>query len=346
VNAIGLVVLILWIEGTAITAVVAYLIGYALYTRYASRRRAKRLSQAHAIIAEHLEDQTMPDARLEALRRLSGSEQIRVFFDMADYVGDAERHWLGELAVRLGLIASALGRTRSGRWWRRLSGARILSLVGAEPETMQALLADPNAMVRAQAAAYVARYPTTLGIDGLIAMLGDRGALCRFSAKDALMRLGSRAIPAVVTMLGDPIAPQTIPLLEVACATASHEHLPAAIAHIDDPRAEVRELVARLLRGIGGRDPTARLVTLLTDESATVREAAAEALGSLNHWPSAVRISRLLDDPVARVRLSAAAALDHLGPPGELLLRRSLARGSEAASTAARRVLDAPETVA
>ena len=349
-SATSIVVLVLWIEGTAIGLALTSILGYALFTRYAVRRRDARLSRARGIIAAHLEDLDIPPAQLAELRRLPRRELIRLYFDVAPSVGEAERRWLQRLAGTLGLLVTARDRTQSSRWWMRLSGSRLLSLVGADPEVMYRLLDDPDSIVRAQAASFVALYPNPAGIEGLVAMLGDADAICRFASMDALMRLGARATPIVVARLAEPVGATTISLLEVACATASHEHMPAALAHIADPRPDARFLVARLLRGIGGPAAADQLTALLRDGSESVREAAAEALGFLNHWPAAPAVAALLNDSVSSVRLSAAGALDRLGPPGELLLRRAKSRGTETASAAARRILDdasrAPTTLA
>lgn len=339
-SATEAVLRILWIEGTALILAMGAIIGYAVYSRHATRRRNARLSRARAIIAARLERREIPPEDLAALSRLPRAELIRLYFDIAPSVGDAERAWLRELAEQLGLVALARRRAGAKQWWRRLSASRLLTLIGAESGILQRMLKDRDAQVRAQAATYVAAHPTPEGLSGLIEMLGDEAAICRFAAKDALMRLGPHGTAIVVARLAEHAGPRTIPLLEVAAATASHDHLPAAMAHLADPRATARLLVARLLRGIGGPVASEKLLELLDDPDESVRETAAEALGYLSHWPGAGRIAKLLDDPVSSVRLAAANALGQLGPPGELLLRRARLRGSAHASLAAGRVLE------
>lgn len=345
-TAVDLVVIILWIEGTALAGVMAFILGYAIWSRRAAQERERRLSAARGIVAIHLEDGVIPADQMASLRELSMSEQVRLFYDVGSNVGDVERRWLRQLADDLGLIDKTVARTRSPLWWKRLSGSRTLTVLGAEPGVMHGLLADREPMVRVQAAAYIAQHPTPAGIDALIAMLADDLASCRFAAKDALMRLGARAAPLIIARLDDHAEPRVVPLLEVACATASHGYMQSAVGRLSDPRPEVRLLVARLLRGIGGPAAADYLVELAIDESERVRETAIEALGFLNHWPASAAIGRMLDDPVSRVRLSAAVALDRLGPTGELLLRRARAKGSEVASAAARRILDDPSRAA
>jgi hypothetical protein len=340
VSATDIVLLVLRVEGIAIAVAVLSVIGYAVFSRYATRRRNARLTLARGIIAAHLERPELPASDLAVLAKLRRSEMIRLYFEITPSMGDAERTWLRELAGELGLLALARERIRAREWWRRLSGARLLTLVGAEPGLMHRSLRDRDPRVRAQAAAYAAAYPTPDGIGGLVEMLGDGAAICRFAAKDALMRLGRRATSMVVARLAERDDPRAIALLEIAGATASHDHLPAAMAHRDDPRPAARLLVARLLRGIGGPVAAEALVTMLADADESVREAAAEALGYLNHWPASAAIARLLDDPASSVRLASAGSLGQLGPPGELLLRRARLRGSPHAAIAAGRILE------
>ena len=341
-SAVDLVLIILWVEGMAVLLAVVAVVGYALFTRYESRRRRARLTRARAMLARHFEDRSIDATEMTTLRLLSRSEVIRLYVDVASNVGGSEREWLRAVAIELGLIDEAIARTRSRRWWMRLSGARLLTLTGAEPEVMRQLLNDPEAIVRAQAAGYVAQEPSADGVAGVIGMLGDPSALPRFAAKDALMRLGATATPLIVSRLGNLDDARTISLLEVATATASHAYMATAFAHVTDRRAEVRRLVARLFRGMGGAVAAAALTDMLRDDADVVREAAAEALGFLNYWPASPTVAGLLDDSVSRVRLAAALSLDRLGPPGELLLRRARVRGSNVAAMAARRILDDP----
>lgn len=339
-TATELVLLILAIEGVALVAALIIIFGYAVWSTRTRRSRARRLTAARAIIATHVESQRVPRDHMLMLASLSRDDQLRLFVELAPSIGDAGRAWLRALATELGLLDDAIRQARSSRWWTRLVGARLLTIIDADPQTMHPMLADDEPMIRAQIAGYVAQHPTPEGIDALIGMLAAPDAIVRFAAKDGLMRLGAAASPTLVSRLRDPADPQIIPLLEVACATATHAYMTAATAYHRDGRPEVRLLVARLLRGIGGPAAAEHLTRMASDTAPKVREAAIEALGHLNHWTASPVIAKLLDDPVARVRLSAALALDRLGPTGELLLRRAKGKGSERAAAAASRILD------
>lgn len=341
-RATELVLLVLAVEGVALGAALVVIFGYAVWSKRTRSLRARRLTAARAIIATHVESQRVPREQMLMLASLSRDDQLRLFVELAPSIGDAERGWLRAVATELGLLEDSIRQTRSPRWWTRLVGARLLTIVNADPKTMHPMLADEEPMVRAQVAGYVAQHPTLEGIDALIGMLAAPDAIVRFAAKDGLMRLGAAASPTLVSRLRDPADPQIIPLLEVACVTATHAYMAAATLHHRDERPEVRLLVARLLRGIGGPAAGEHLTRMASDTAPKVREAAIEALGHLNHWIASPVIAKLLDDPVARVRLSAALALDQLGPTGELLLRRAKGKGSERAATAASRILDDP----
>jgi HEAT repeat protein len=337
-----LVLLIIEIEGVALAITLATIFGYALWSRAARESRAKRLATGRAIIASRLEAKTIRPDQMQQLRFLPQGDQVRLFFEIAPSVGEVERAWLRGVAAQLGVLQHATDLSRASQWWDRLSGARMLTFLDASTDVMLPLFRDADPMVRSQAANYVSQHPTHAGIEAVIRLLADKDALCRYAAKDALMRLGAAAAPAVISRLRNPHDPQMLPLLEVACATATHAYMPAAEAHLDDRRADVRLLVTRLLRGIGGPAAAEYLMKLAADPDAKVRESAVEALGYLNHWVASPIVAALLDDPVSRVRLAAALALNQLGPTGELLLRRAKTRGSERAQAAASRILDDP----
>ena len=336
------VVLILGIEGIVLALILAVIFVNAIWSRRARAARERRLSVARAIIATRLESKQLAPEDVAMLRALPGSDQRRLLFEVAPSVGESERAWLRQIAMDLGVFGTATTELRSSLWHVRLRASRLLTLVDADPDVMHPLLLDRDANVRAQGASYIAQHPTAGDIHALIGMLGDPEALCRFAAKDALMRLGGSASAVMLSRLANPEDPEIIPMLEVACVTASHDYLETAIRHLDHPSAAVRLLIARLLRGIGGREAADHLVRLTADPAPRVREAAAEALGYLNHWTASGPVAKLLEDPESRVRLAAALALDQLGPTGELLLRRSKMKGSERAAAAASRILDDP----
>lgn len=341
-KATALVIYILWFEGVAAFLVLAFILGYAVVSRRRRAFKETRLAPARALLARHLEDRTLSPDELTALRDLSVPEVIRLFFVVAPSVGLVEREWLREVAVTIGLVANARARTEAEEWWVRLSGARFLTLVGAEPALMEGLARDPHETVRAASASFLAQYPSAGAVETLFVMLDDLSAVARFAARDALMRLGTRAIRGIAGRLAEADERHAIVLLQIACAAPSHEYIAAASIRRSDASAKVRTLVARLFRGMGGEFATAQLTEMLNDTDAAVREAAVEALGFLNHWVSSPMVAACLEDGSSRVRLTAAQALDRFGAPGELFLRRAIVRGSAVAAAAAQRIMEDP----
>ena len=200
-SATGLVAYILWIEGGVVLVGLTGILGYAVYSRRRTRVREARLVPARALLARHLEDRTLSAPDVAALRNLSAPDVIRLFFVVAPSVGLVERAWLREVAVTLGLVDNARARTEAEEWWNRLSGARFLTLVGAEPVVMERLSRDAHPAVRAASAMFLAQYPTTTAVQTLILMLDDTSAVARFAAKDALIRLGVTATSAIAKRL-------------------------------------------------------------------------------------------------------------------------------------------------
>ena len=341
-NATAVVIVLLWVEGGMLLVVLACILGSAFTSRRRMPMREARLRPARGMLAKHFEDHALSGDEIAALRRLPTSDAISLFFVLAPSVGAVERNWLRGVAITLGLVAHARARTKAMAWWTRLSGARFLTLVGAEPGVMEGLSGDAHEDVRASSAIFLAQYPTPTAVDTLITMLDDPSAVPRFAAKDALMRLGAVATPVIAAILPCTDEQHALVLLEIACAAPSHEYIPAAMSRVRDGSAAIRSLVARLLRGMGGAAATAQLVEMLTDVDADVRESAVEALGFLNHWPSAPAVAARLEDASSRVRLAAALALDRFGAPGELFLRRALTRGTDVAVAAASRILADP----
>jgi hypothetical protein len=341
-TASRLVVLVLEVEAALLVITVAAILARALWSRRDERVREEHLLPARRLITRNLDGEQSLGDDIAILRELSRAEQVRLYFDVAGNVGVGERAWLRSLARVIGLQDYAVRLTESHDWWKRLSGARLLTLLDAEPEMILPLLRDERSAVRVQVTQYIAQHPTPEGIDALMRLLSSNDPAARFAAKDALMRLGAEAAPTIISRLRNPQDPQMLPMMEIAAVTATHAYMDAAAANLDNPDPRVRRLVAKLLRNVGGPVAADYHVRILRDPAERLREVVVEAIGFLNHWTASPAVAKLLDDPASRVRLAAARALDCLGPTGELLLRRAKLKGSENASAAARRILDDP----
>ena len=175
-------------------------------------------------------------------------------------------------------------------------------------------------------------------------MLSDASALCRYTARDSLLRLGDSATGPTARFLFSAAPDSVEAALEVSLGLANAVLLPAAQALARNAQTtRARALATRLLGAIGEAESITTLRELLRDDDAEVRMAAADSLGRIADWPSATALELLLDDVDWEVRRHAALALRDLGPPGILVLQRaSRARRGHGADMA-RHVLDLPD---
>lgn len=279
---------------------------------------------------------------LAMLRDLPRGALAELLAETAPSLGGPHKELIVRLAARLGLTESATWLLHSPFWWRRLEGARLLTLVSREPGPLASLARDPHPLLRAQLAEALGLLPSARAAEDLIGMLDDEAGSVRFAAKDSLMRLGALAQGPVARALELGDEADRLALLDIAAAVPDPALLPAAQqqSHAEAPPVRVR--AARLLRAIGAPAALDRLAEMLGDASADVRAAAATALGTAGHWPAASAVARLLDDEAWEVRTAASVALQRLGPPGELLLRRARG-GTGPGAEVARQVLEIAE---
>lgn len=286
---------------------------------------------------------TLSPQQLQLSRRLPRSLQVRLLFDLARNLSGVGRLQLAALAHDLGLITHAELQCGSRFWWRRLQGARLLTLIGAGDEVMPSLLRDPHPTVRAQAADWAASHPTPEVIASLLTLLEDGERFSRFAVQDALLRMGGVAVEQLVGYIyshsGEPVEAA----LTVAIGLSDARFLSPALLRCRDASPEVRAQAASLVGSLGGTQGVEVLTALLHDEAAPVRAAAARAIGKLAHWHAAPKLVALLRDRYWIVRREAGLALRALGAPGILFLRRALSDHDLFAADMARQVLDLPD---
>lgn len=285
----------------------------------------------------------------DVLERLTRRERVRLFNRVAPNLRGRERDWLGELAEQLGLVAYGRKRVRSRFWWRRLRGARLLTLAGRSGDAVLQLADDPSPLVRSQVAEWCGANPSERAVNTLIGMLGDRSQASRFTVRDALVRIGNDAIEPLIEALHRIPVPENeggaephaaVDALAVAHGLGDARLAPAALRLADHPSARVREMAFRALGTAGGHESTDRLEEALGDPDTGARAAAAQALGELGHWQAGPRLVDALRDESWDVRAAAGRALVRIGPPGELLLRRALGARDPFAADMARHALD------
>jgi HEAT repeat protein len=325
----------------ALAGALVMLFGHGAWTRIFDRWSAPRLARARTALYK------APSARqrgveLSALRALPQKLQVRLLSELARSPEGSDRSALATLARESGLLRRAERMAHSRWWWRRLRGARQLTIFGADEILVLSLVRDPHPAVRTQAAELAASHPTPAVINALLDGLEDTAAVCRFAIQDTLLRLGPVAQPALASYLDRGNGTALAAALAVAEGMAEPAFARAAVRLCDDPEPHVRERAVALLGAIGGLDGVEAVRRRLDDAVAAVRAAAARALGQIGHWPAAPAIAALLRDRSWEVRHAAGLSLRDLGSPGLLLLRRSRADGNIFAADMARQVLDLP----
>jgi hypothetical protein len=331
-----------FLEAALLVSALVVIFGHALWLQRSRRRDAALLARAHAALSEMLQrSDAAPDAA-PVVGALSLALRIRLFSDLAVSLSGGAAARLTTLASASGLTAAAERWGRSRWWWRRLRGVRLLTVIGGGTSMVPGLLDDPNPFVRAQAAEWAAAHPTPDVIQRLLGALAGGGQLFRFSAQDALGRIGRQAIDPISDFLATHRGAPTEPVLEVTVGLPDARLLPSALRSAGDAAARVRALAAALLGALGGDQAVAALMRMLADQSTTVRAAAVRALGHLGEWQAAPRIAPLLRDRTWQVRKDTGLTLRRFGAPGMLYLRRAVADADPFAADMAIQMLDLP----
>lgn len=331
------------LQGLLLVSILGFFFGHGLWLIWHKRHCQARWARAQAMVMATLAGAQLPQSERAWLRTIPRRLQIRLLTHLAPSLSGAQKRELTALAQALGLLTWAERRCWSMWWWRRLQGARLLSVLGGSEDIILALLQDREALIRAQAAELAMAQTTPAVVQGVLAMLGDENGLCRFTAQDTLLHLGQAATEPLVHVLSVPNALQVEAALVVAVGLAEPRFCVSALSLCHHAVPRVRALAATLLGALGGREGVEVLTALLADTVPEVRAAAAHALGKLRYWPAAATLAGLLHDTAWSVRHEAGLALRSLGAPGMLFLRRSLQDTDRFAADMARQVLDLPD---
>ena len=249
---------------------------------------------------------------------------------------------LAELATAAGIVTQAERLCSDRRSVRRVYGLRVLTQVGAASAAAPPLLDDPDAEVRAAAATWAAGHPEPELAARVVDMLDDDRPLCRFAAKDALLRMGRHAVAPLARRLYENPEGRIEEALAVAASLADPALLAVALAAAADGSSRRRLLAAQACTAIGGAEATGALERMLGDADGAVRATAATGLGQLGDWGAAPALAAALHDASWDVRRAAALSLRGLGAPGTLFLREALEGDDRFAADMARQVLELP----
>lgn len=269
----------------------------------------------------------------ELLREMEAGavrHRSRLLAQVGAMVRGEERERLMRVAVACGVSAHADRCTRSRRWWRRLSGVRVLVAVGGGKDSVPRLLADPHPLVRSEAARWCGRNPDPENQKRLLNLMDTPTLADRIAVIDALVEIGEPIVLQLARRLPSCSVEGRKAGLTAALGIADPEFVPVALALRSDGDPGVRLRVARLLSVLGGEESVEALEELLEDPVPQVRAAAARGLGRLGAWTAAGSLELLLADPLPEPRRDAALALGDLGPPGWILLRETARLGGPA----------------
>lgn len=307
------------------------------------RAREHELRPVRDLLADATLSRSITDAGRATLHGLRRSEQRASFAVLALNLRGKEREWLGGLAADVGLVEHGVTLCQSAFWWRRLEGARLLTLLGAGGNTVLEMAGDPHPLVRSQVAVWCGTNPSSSAVKTLVGMLGDPSQASRFAVQDALVRLAELGADEVAEEL-ERVREETPARTALAVAYAvADNRMAGPVARLTEHGSpEVRAAAYRALgrtggAGGGGGD---RLERGLADPVAAVRAAAAMAMGEVGRWQGGRLVVRLLRDPSWDVRFAAGRSLLLMGPPGELLLRRAAGHDDLFISDMARHTLD------
>lgn len=276
----------------------------------ASRAFMEALAKNARVLAP---SRTSPAAKRAALshllRLVRGDDHARLLG-----IGEAE-----------GLFARSIADLARAAPARRIDAMRLLEQFGSGDcvaALTRCVRADPNADVRLEAAAALARLGRSPPVAELIDALGlrDRSAT-RLHA--ALFRsLAVRDAGVIAELAASPSHARLRPLLVEAIGWSEDlTALDGLALHAADPDAEVRCAAIRAGRSLAHPAAGAWLVPLLDDPSEAVRIQAAQACGQLHVTDGVTALWRLATEPSWWVRHRAREALEQLHPGGPPSLR-------------------------
>jgi len=211
-----------------------------------------------------------------------------------------------------------------------LQALRVLAGREAMPNLVRALEADPDAVVRWQAAVELEALRAPEALPALQAGLRDRDPLVRASAVEALRGVGDpSAVPAVSTRLRDAAIVVRRSAADALGALGDPTAASALGRALRDPDPDVRRLAARSLLTLKTPEASEALARALRDRDPRVRATVIEALrqfGTPQAVPIALRYVRAWQ---SSTREAAAAALGGLKDPRAVpVLQRAVHRES------------------
>jgi HEAT repeat protein len=337
---------VMLVEVGLLALAVAIFFAHGVWLFLNEKRLSRQTKIARDALAQLVTRGNVNVEQMAALDALSPVVKVIAFLEISRNLTGTGKERLRFVADRVGVIDRARQLCQSGRWQRRLRGARILSQLDVADPLVQKLLIDPHPAVRAQAAEWAAAHPSEEVVTSMLNLLADPATQARFAVQNALLRMGSVIAGPLGAFLETHSGPAAEAGLRVAESIADLSFEPAALRFSQAEDMKIRVAAAKLLGAIANEPAATRLIAMLGDTEAKVRAAAAHGLGRMQHWQAASLIADGLRDRTWRVRREAGLALRAIGAPGVLFLRRALKGDDRFAADMAQQVLDLPEAAA
>jgi hypothetical protein len=199
---------------------------------YLTNRKLARLSTAaRDSVAVLITRGTVNVEELQALAAQPNDVQVMAFLEISRNVSGTGKERLRFIAEKVGVVDRARKLCASGRWTKRLRGARILSRLDVPDPLVRTLLADQHPAVRAQAAEWAAAQPSDEVISAMLALLADPATQARFAVQNALLRMGGVIAGPLAAFLETHTGRAAEAGLRVAESVAEPSFSPAALRH-------------------------------------------------------------------------------------------------------------------
>lgn len=301
-------------------------------------RLAPRLASAAAALRAAALGTSPAGVAAAALLRVPTDARIDLIEQICRELRGAERERVAAVADILDLVAPAMRSCRDPSWWLRLRAVRTLAVLNRGESVVPPLLADPEPLVRAEAAYWVGETGHVASAFALVRMVIVEEGLPLFAAQDALTRLGAAGAAAINVALGKTTEPPRA-LMRLAAAVSDPAALPTVVALAADGEYRDRDLAVEALAGYRGPAVESVLTAALDDGRPEVRAAAAAGIGRIGGRNAAPRLARAVSDRSWDVRRAAALALYDLRPEGLLYLREIAGGADRFAADVAEHVL-------
>jgi len=262
----------------------------------------------------------------ELIGRLRISEATRASLAKTGELGSLTGRERAVLAAELAALADSLLGDRCAEAGLLARLLAVLGRLGGSPAVRTLARAMPDARPDVRYAAGDALLALgSAALPDLLAALTDDDPLLREGAALALARLapealsgaGEAAIPALVSALRRDVGP----LREAAVSALGRmgkAAVPALLHALDDKSWDVRALAADALGQLGDPAAVPGLLRVLESDDADLRARAASALGRIGQRSALPGLIRALHDRDGVVRWWAAEALGRIGDPAAI----------------------------